>query len=287
MKAELYILGVLHRGDFHPYEIKRRLTQAMIECFTDVDVGTLYYAVRQLADTGLLTAVAHQRVARGGMRTVYRITPRGRARFRELLHAQFAAEGDLRQTLYGPMLFLHLADLKLVAEALRSQIERQKARLAEIRKLRKQWGSDAAHRQPPLDAAHGGAMPPRSALAPRCTCRCGGRAHSRYSCTRIRSQPRPDWIHGRVQSAARVVSFSCGDGIIGALNARHGGSMGSELQCTVRTGGKTSKGKALLETSEIIFRGDFRLQDSLCVHYSPRRKGRRAPLELDRRQRDL
>ena len=117
MKAELYILGVLHRGDFHPYEIKRRLTQAMIGCFTDVDVGTLYYAVRQLAKRGLLTAVSRQRVARGGMRTVYRITPRGRERFRELLHAQFAAKGDLRETLYGPMLFLHLADLNLVAEA--------------------------------------------------------------------------------------------------------------------------------------------------------------------------
>jgi DNA-binding PadR family transcriptional regulator len=139
MKAELYILGVLHRGDFHPYEIKRRMTQAMIECFTDVDVGTLYYAVRQLAKCGLLRAVAREHVARGGMRTVYRITPRGRDRFRELLHAQFAAEGDLRQTLYGPMLFLHLADLKVVAEALRTQIDRQHARLAEIRKLHRQW----------------------------------------------------------------------------------------------------------------------------------------------------
>jgi DNA-binding PadR family transcriptional regulator len=113
----------------------------MIECFTDVDVGTLYYAVRQLADGGLLAAVAHERVARGGMRTIYRITPRGRDRFRELLHAQFAAEGDLRQTLYGPMLFLHLADLKLVAEALRGQIDRQTARLAEIRRLRRQWAA--------------------------------------------------------------------------------------------------------------------------------------------------
>jgi DNA-binding PadR family transcriptional regulator len=141
MKAELYILGVLHRGDFHPYEIKRRLSQAMIECFTDVDVGTLYYAVRQLADAGMLTAVAHERVARGGMRTVYRITPRGRERFRELLHTQFAAEGDLRQTLYGPMLFLHLADLSLIAEALRTQIDRQNARLAEIRRLRRQWAA--------------------------------------------------------------------------------------------------------------------------------------------------
>ena len=139
MKAELYILGVLHRGNFHPYEIKRRLSQALIECFTDVDVGTLYYAVRQLAQRGLLSAVAHQRVARGGMRTVYRITPRGRERFRELLHAQFAAEGDLRETLYGPMLFLHFADLKLVAEAMRTQIDRQNARLAEIKKLHRQW----------------------------------------------------------------------------------------------------------------------------------------------------
>ncbi|HTX42934.1 MAG TPA: PadR family transcriptional regulator [Acidobacteriaceae bacterium] len=141
MKAELYILGVLHRGDFHPYEIRRRLTQAMIECFTDVDVGTLYYAVQQLAKGGLLSAVAHQRVARGGMRTVYRITPRGRERFRELLHAQFAAGGDLRETLYGAMLFLHLADRGRVAAALRSRIEGQHARLAEIRKLRRQWAT--------------------------------------------------------------------------------------------------------------------------------------------------
>jgi Protein of unknown function (DUF3052) len=36
--------------------------------------------------------------------------------------------------------------------------------------------------------------------------------------------------------------------------------MGSEQLCTVRAEGKTSKGKALLETSEIIFRGDFRLK---------------------------
>ena len=139
MKAELYILGVLHRGDFHPYEIKRRLDRAMIECYADVDVGTLYYAVRQLAASGMVTAVAHQRVARGGMRTIYRITPRGRERFRELLHEQFAAEGSVSETLYGPMLFLHLAGPHLVAAALQARIESQNARLAEIREVRRQW----------------------------------------------------------------------------------------------------------------------------------------------------
>jgi hypothetical protein len=36
--------------------------------------------------------------------------------------------------------------------------------------------------------------------------------------------------------------------------------MGSEIKCRVRFAKQTSEGKALLETNEIIFRGDFRLK---------------------------
>ncbi len=36
--------------------------------------------------------------------------------------------------------------------------------------------------------------------------------------------------------------------------------MGNELKCTVRFGKQESTGKALLETSELLFRGDFRLK---------------------------
>jgi hypothetical protein len=36
--------------------------------------------------------------------------------------------------------------------------------------------------------------------------------------------------------------------------------MGTELKCRVRFGKQESQGKALLETSEIIFSGDFRLK---------------------------
>ena len=35
--------------------------------------------------------------------------------------------------------------------------------------------------------------------------------------------------------------------------------MGQEAICTARFGGKTSRGKARLETEEIVFRGDFRI----------------------------
>src|SRR5208337_2632932 len=41
---------------------------------------------------------------------------------------------------------------------------------------------------------------------------------------------------------------------------RSGADMGRGLLCNVRSGGKTASGKALLETSEIIFRGEFRLK---------------------------
>jgi len=136
MKAELLILGVLHRGKFHPYEIKRRLINAKIECYTDVDVGTLYYAVRQLARQGLITAVTREHVSPGGMRTVYGITAGGRRRFRELLHAQFAAAGPVADTLYSAMLFLHLADMPVVAELLHRRLEQQAELITKIGSLR-------------------------------------------------------------------------------------------------------------------------------------------------------
>ena len=40
--------------------------------------------------------------------------------------------------------------------------------------------------------------------------------------------------------------------------------MGSEVNCKVRFGKQESEGKALLETSEIIFRGEFRLKISFA-----------------------
>jgi DNA-binding PadR family transcriptional regulator len=144
MKAELLILGVLHRGNFHPYEIKRRLKNAMIECYTDVDVGTLYYAIRQLEKNGLIAAVRRERVARGGMRTVYGISAGGKRRFEQLLNEQFAAEGPVAETLYTPMLFLQFSDLPLVADLLRTRIVRETQSIQEIARIRKQLGSTPA-----------------------------------------------------------------------------------------------------------------------------------------------
>ena len=138
MNARLLILGVLHRGDFHPYEIKRRLQAAMVECYIDVDVGTLYYAVRQLEKDDLIEAVAEERVARGGMRTIYRITDLGRRQFRDGLHQQLNVEGPVSQTLYGALLFLHLADPEALKDAVRHRIARLDDLIAKLEPIRKE-----------------------------------------------------------------------------------------------------------------------------------------------------
>ena len=78
----------------------------MVECYTDVDVGTLYYAIRQLEKNKLIAAIRRERVVRGGVRTVYGISASGKLRFQQLLNQQFSAEGSVADTLYSPMLFL-------------------------------------------------------------------------------------------------------------------------------------------------------------------------------------
>ncbi len=141
MKAEFFILGILHRGDFHPYEIKRRLNNALVECYTDVDVGTLYYAVRQMAKSGDIAPKTRQKVARGGERTIYRITPQGRTRFQELLLERFQEQGTVAQTIYPALLFLDLAELPAVAELLRERLRQTESALAKTSAIKKQLGS--------------------------------------------------------------------------------------------------------------------------------------------------
>jgi DNA-binding PadR family transcriptional regulator len=136
MKTRLLVLGALHRGNLHPYEIKRRLEGAMVECYLDVDVGTLYYAVRQLEKEGLIAPVAQERVARGGVRTIYRITPEGRAAFQEGFYQQWEEDGPVSRTLYGALLFLHCIDHDRLADAIRRRIERLDDLIAKLGPLR-------------------------------------------------------------------------------------------------------------------------------------------------------
>lgn len=57
--------------------------------------------------------------------------------------------------------------------------------------------------------------------------------------------------------------------------------MGNELNCRARFGNQKSEGKALLETSEIIFRGDFRLKIPFSGIQSARAMGGNLEIRTD------
>ena len=140
MKARFLVLGMLRGGDLHPYEMKRRFEAAMIDCYLSVDVGTLYYAIRQLEKAGAIEAVAQERVARGGMRTIYRIKAQGIAEFEEDFYRQFDEDGPVSQTLYAPLLFLHRVDQARLAEAIRGRIARLDNLIAKLAPIRDGMG---------------------------------------------------------------------------------------------------------------------------------------------------
>src|SRR5262245_18482282 len=94
----------------------------MIECYTDADVDTLHYAIRQLEKSRLIAAVRREQIARGSMRTVYGISAGGKRRFQQLLTKQFSDQKPVAQTHYGAMLFLQFSNLPLIADLLRTKI---------------------------------------------------------------------------------------------------------------------------------------------------------------------
>lgn len=110
MKAEILILGLLHQGDMHPYEIKRRLKLTHSEAYIDFDVGTLYYAVRKLAEKGLIEERGRETVGNRAERTLYGLTADGRARFEDLMAETLSGNRKMFHPLFPALLFLPLAD---------------------------------------------------------------------------------------------------------------------------------------------------------------------------------
>jgi DNA-binding PadR family transcriptional regulator len=121
--------------------MKRRFEAAMVGCYLDLDVGTLYYAIRQLEKEGSIAAIAEERVARGGVRTIYRITPEGRAEFQQGFFGQFEEDGPVARTLYCALLFFHCVDHSRLAEAIKRRIARLDDLIAKLKPVRAQMGA--------------------------------------------------------------------------------------------------------------------------------------------------
>ena len=75
----MFILGTLAQsGPLHGHQIRQQAQADHTELWADVHVGSLYGALKRLANEGLVREVRTERVGNRPERTVYEITPDGR-----------------------------------------------------------------------------------------------------------------------------------------------------------------------------------------------------------------
>lgn len=87
IEHELLLLGLLHESPRHGYEIKIKIKE-ILSLFAGVDLRSIYYPLRILEKRGLVVKRS-SKAGRRPERFVYALTPKGQARFAELLEKSF------------------------------------------------------------------------------------------------------------------------------------------------------------------------------------------------------
>ena len=87
-QLEFAILGLLHDGPLHGYELRKRLATAL-GIFRALSYGSLYPALRSLVDAGFIHESEADPTTGGGkrVRIVYELTADGKEHFQELVAA--------------------------------------------------------------------------------------------------------------------------------------------------------------------------------------------------------
>jgi len=87
LEQELLLLGLLKESPKHGYEVKKKIKE-ILSIFAGVDLKSIYYPLKVLEKKGLLV----KRVKKEGKRPqryIYELTPKGEARFQEMLTHSF------------------------------------------------------------------------------------------------------------------------------------------------------------------------------------------------------
>jgi DNA-binding PadR family transcriptional regulator len=82
----MMILGLVRwLQPVHGYDVRRELLSWDVADWASIQPGSIYHALRKLAEEGLLEEVATEQVGARPARTTYRITPKGEGEFESLL----------------------------------------------------------------------------------------------------------------------------------------------------------------------------------------------------------
>lgn len=134
MSMKLMILGLLMETDRHPYEMRQVIRQRNWDYAFKLRDGSLYYAVDQMRENGLIEAVEVVPVPGDNRpdKTIYRITEAGREHFMELFYAQLELPAHPQHPMMMAMPFLRHGNQPLIAEIAERQLEACQARIAKL-----------------------------------------------------------------------------------------------------------------------------------------------------------
>jgi DNA-binding PadR family transcriptional regulator len=88
--TRMMILGLVRWLEpVHGYQVRQELLSWDVENWANIAPGSIYHALRKLAEEGLLAEVAVEQVGARPARTTYRTTRMGREEFERLLRNQW------------------------------------------------------------------------------------------------------------------------------------------------------------------------------------------------------
>ena len=91
MTTRLIILGLLREKPYYGYELKRTMKERYMDEWTHVAFGSIYYALRQMTQEGLVQPEATEQDGNRPSRTIYAITEVGKLEFIRLLREAWQA----------------------------------------------------------------------------------------------------------------------------------------------------------------------------------------------------
>ncbi|MBS5915107.1 PadR family transcriptional regulator [Paenibacillus macerans] len=130
MSLQIFILGLLHKGDYHPYDVKKRILQGTNNAVNVTD-GNLYYNFEALLKKEFIQKSQIIQAENRPDKITYSITPKGREAFKEEIYKSFKNAKSIR-TLLPVLPFLEYVDAKKLFFYVEDVLERLNNRAKEF-----------------------------------------------------------------------------------------------------------------------------------------------------------
>ncbi|WP_432931183.1 PadR family transcriptional regulator [Microbispora sp. CA-135349] len=137
--TRVLILGVLLDGPLHGYEVRKTLELWGAQHWANVAFGSIYHALGKMAQEGLLEVIESDEGAGPGGgrgRTVYAITPDGRAEFDRRLREHWSEIMPIVDPFQVALTFMDRLPKADLLSAVRERTERLRAGFASFERAR-------------------------------------------------------------------------------------------------------------------------------------------------------